>query len=54
MSESLGSLLAEVKAGKVRPLYLCWGEEFLVVLREGDRNQASILAERGGEIKESR
>ena len=30
MSESLAALLAEVKAGKVRPLYLCWGEEFLV------------------------
>ena len=30
MSEALDGVLAEVKAGKVRPLYLFWGEEFLV------------------------
>src|SRR5262249_28344387 len=39
MSESVASLLAEVKAGKVRPLYLCWGEEFLV------RRDAEALAQ---------
>ncbi|MGZ6080825.1 MAG: DNA polymerase III subunit delta [Myxococcaceae bacterium] len=39
MSDPLAPLLAEVKAGKVRPLYLCWGEEFLV------RRDAEALAQ---------
>ena len=30
MSAELDDVLAEVKAGKVAPLYLLWGEEFLV------------------------
>lgn len=30
MSEEMDDVLAEVKAGKVAPLYLLWGEEFLV------------------------
>jgi DNA polymerase-3 subunit delta len=30
VSEELEDVLAEVKAGKVAPLYLLWGEEFLV------------------------
>jgi DNA polymerase-3 subunit delta len=39
MSDPVAKLLAEVKAGKVRPLYLCWGEEFLV------RRDAEALAQ---------
>jgi DNA polymerase-3 subunit delta len=38
MSEPVAALLSEVKAGKVRPFYLCWGEEFLV------RRDAEALA----------
>ena len=32
MSDPRVPLMAEVKAGKVRTLYLCWGEEYLVRL----------------------
>ena len=39
MSDPLAPLLAEVKAGKVRPVYLCWGEEYLV------RRDAEALAQ---------
>ncbi|MGZ6072243.1 MAG: DNA polymerase III subunit delta, partial [Myxococcaceae bacterium] len=39
MSDPLAPLLAEVKAGKVRPLSLCWGAEFLV------RRDAEALAQ---------
>lgn len=39
MSDPLAPLLAEVEAGKVRPLYLCWGEEFLA------RRDAEALAQ---------
>ena len=39
MSDPLAPLLAELKGGKVRPLYLLWGEEFLV------RRDADALAQ---------
>jgi DNA polymerase-3 subunit delta len=39
VSDSLAALLGEVKSGEVRPLYLCWGEEFLV------RRDAEALAQ---------
>ncbi len=42
VSDPLAALLAEVKAGKVRPLYLCWGEEYLV------RRDAEALAAGAG------
>ena len=38
MSDPLPGLLAEVQRGKVRPVYLCWGEEYLV------RRDADALA----------
>ena len=39
MTEPLAPLLGEIQKGKVRPLYLCWGEEFLV------RRDAEALAQ---------
>jgi len=42
MSDSLAPLLTEVKGGKVRPLYLLWGEEYLV-RRDGDALAQAIV-----------
>jgi DNA polymerase III subunit delta len=42
VSDPLAPLLAEIQGGRVRPLYLCWGEEYLV-RRDADALAAALV-----------